>query len=458
MNNPFLKFFSNDKDPNNAQKNQSKNKIIIFIGLIVTLGCLMFLVGDKKQTTSSNTAGNFKIVEENPTAKTQWVGSAVDDLALAKKDLINLNTRNESLAKEVNDLKKLIIDMQKENANYLKNNAKDETKANEIPLQPTTTNTNNQTNSIENNDSLYKNFPMPTAEIESQTLMQEEKFGLTKLGEVPDLEEVEEIRYTPIEGTLSFTNVTQPKPKEEKPKKLEGHIIPTGSIIKAVLLSGMDAPTMTQAKSSPLPVLMKVTDLSILPNYFAYDIVDCFLMGEGYGDLTAERAYIRVNNISCITNKREHIDMALRGAVSGEDGKLGLKGEVITKQGALLARTLIAGFLQGVGESFANQNQIITSGWGGTTTQTGNMSAGESLQAGAFKGLSSSAEKLADFYLKMADQVTPVIEISAGREINVLVTEMTALDTVNNQQTADGKKPNTQTQVQQNNQQQIQNQ
>lgn len=443
MNNPFLKFFSNDKDPNNAQKNQNKNKVIIFVGLIVVLGALMFLVGDKKQKTSSNTAGNFKIVEENPTAKTQWVGSAVDDLALAKKDLINLNTKNESLTKEVNDLKKIIINMQKENTNNLKNNVKNETRNNEMSLQT-------QSNLIENTDSLYKNFPMPTAENENHIPTQEEKFGLTRLGEVPDLEEIEEIRYTPIEGTLSFTNIAQPKPKEEKPKKLEGHIIPTGSIIKAVLLSGMDAPTMTQAKSSPLPVLMKVTDLSILPNYFAYDIIDCFLMGEGYGDLTAERAYIRVNNISCITNKREHIDMALRGAVSGEDGKLGLKGEVITKQGALLARTLIAGFLQGVGESFANQNQIITSGWGGTTTTTGTMTAGESLQAGAFKGLSSSAEKLADFYLKMADQVTPVIEISAGREINVLVTEMTALNTINNQQATNSIKSNTQAQIQQN--------
>ena len=194
----------------------------------------------------------------------------------------------------------------------------------------------------------------------------------------------------------------------------------------------MDAPTMTQAKSSPLPVLLKVTDLSILPNFFKYDIIDCFLMGEGYGDLTAERAYIRVNNISCITDKRQHIDMALQGAVSGEDGKLGLKGEVVTKQGALLARTLIAGFLQGVGESFANQNQIVTSGWGGTTTTKAEQTAQESIQAGMFQGMSNAAEKLADFYLKMADQIAPVIEISAGREVNVVVTSMTELKVVEN--------------------------
>lgn len=432
MNNPIFKFFSNDKDPNNAQKNQSKNKIVIFAGLIVVLGALMFLVGDKKET-SQGSAGNFQIVEENPTAKTQWVGSAVDELTLAKKDLSTLSAKNEALGKEVNELRKLIIDMKKEDEKTVRNSPRiinnsqltpQKQIVSEFPNPIDITTDKNSTDET----SLYTNFPLPNTQ-------NEERFGLTRLGDVPDLDEVEEIRYTPMQGALTFTNIAKPKPKEEKEKKLEGHIISTGSIIKAVLLSGMDAPTMTQAKSSPLPVLMKVTDLSILPNSFAYDIIDCFLMGEGYGDLTAERAYVRINNISCITNKREHIDMSLKGAVSGEDGKLGLKGEVVTKQGALLARTLIAGFLQGVGESFANQNQIITSGWGGTTTQNDDMSAGESIQAGMFQGLSSSAEKLADFYLKMADQVTPVIEISAGREVNVLVTEMARLSTVTKQQT-----------------------
>ncbi|EJH1062141.1 TraB/VirB10 family protein, partial [Campylobacter jejuni] len=159
--------------------------------------------------------------------------------------------------------------------------------------------------------------------------------------------------------------------------------------------------------------------------------------------LTSERAYIRVNNISCVTNKGQKIDMAMKGAATGEDGKLGLRGEVVTKQGALLARTLIAGFLQGVGEGFANQNQIVTqNGFGGTTTTNSDMSASATLQAGAFKGLSKSAEKLADFYLKMADQVSPVIEIAAGREINIITTATLELKTLEEQQQDSAKKNN----------------
>lgn len=431
MTNPFLKFFSNDNDPSNAQKNQSKNKIVIFVGLVVVLGALMFMAGDKKDK-NPKAAGNFEIVEENPMAKTNWVGQGVDELTLTGKHLSDVDAKLEALAKDNANLKQIIKEMDKNNkGNFsrldteLGNQARDFDKKLTSGLADV-----NQSN---DNSNLYTNFPMPNGNgFASDNNQSRQTFGLTKVGEVPRLEEIEEVRYTPMESTLSFINVATPKPKEEKRKKVEGQIIPTGSIIKSVLLSGMDAPTMTQAKSSPLPVLLKVTDLSILPNFFKYDIIDCFLMGEGYGDLTAERAYIRVNNISCITNKRQHIDMALQGAVSGEDGKLGLKGEVVTKQGALLARTLIAGFLQGVGESFANQNQIVTSGWGGTTTTKAEQTAQESIQAGMFQGMSNAAEKLADFYLKMADQIAPVIEISAGREVNVVVTSMTELEVVEN--------------------------
>lgn len=436
MKNPFMKFFSNDKNPIDAQKSQNKNKVLIFTGIFVIAGALLFLVGGEDKKEPIDKAGSFNLVQDDPMAKTRWVGEASNDLTLAKKRVDELDTRNKELSKQVSDLTKIITEMKKENdvnkRNYelnLKNLQESQKKAMEntsaIVLD------DNRINNKE--EDLYKNFPQPNKNIATDT-QKPSDYGLTHFGNVPELNEVTQIRYTPIQDSLSFTNIAKPEEKEKNEKKSTRHVIPTGSIVKAVLLSGMDAPTMTQAKTEPLPVLMKVTDLSILPNRWAYDINECFLMGEGYGDLTSERAYIRVNNISCITNKGEKIDISMKGAATGEDGKLGLRGEVVTKQGALLARTLIAGFLQGVGESFANKNQIVTqNGFGGTTTTNSDMSASATLEAGAFQGLSKSAEKLADFYLKMADQVSPVIEIAAGREINVITTATLELKTLEEQ-------------------------
>ncbi|EAH6866900.1 conjugal transfer protein TraB [Campylobacter upsaliensis] len=435
MKNPFMKFFSNDKDINNLEKRQKSNKILISSSIIVILFIFMLLLDNDKKVLQEN-AGDFKIVNSDEMAKTKWVGEASSDLGLTKKSVDEVLNKNNKLEKEIDELRKIVSEAVKNQNKINENNTINETPLNNTNLE----NRNTKQNNIER---LYQDFPKLSIEENNET------FDIlnSKLptGKVPELEQIEQTRYTPLTDSLNFTNIAKPEVKEEKEKKTKRHIIPTGSIVKAVLLSGMDAPTMTQAKTEPLPVLMKVTELSILPNSYAYDIQDCFLMGEGYGDLTSERAYIRVNNISCVTNKGQKIDMVMKGAATGEDGKLGLRGEVVTKQGALLARTLIAGFLQGVGESFANKNQIVTqNGFGGTTTTNGTMNAGESLQAGAFEGLSKSAEKLADFYLKMADQVTPVIEISAGREVNIITTATLELKTLEEQDKDEKKSQNNQ--------------
>lgn len=435
MKNPFMKFFSNDKDINNLERRQKSNKILISSSIIVILFIFMLLLDNDKKVPQEN-AGDFKIVNSDEMAKTKWVGEASSDLGLTKKSVDEVLNKNNKLEKEIDELRKIVSEAVKNQNKINENNT-----INEMPLN--NTNLENKNTNQNNIERLYQDFPKPSIEENNET------FDIlnSKLptGKVPELEQIEQTRYTPLTDSLNFTNIAKPEVKEEKEKKTKRHIIPTGSIVKAVLLSGMDTPTMTQAKTEPLPVLMKVTELSILPNSYAYDIQDCFLMGEGYGDLTSERAYIRVNNISCVTNKGQKIDMVMKGAATGEDGKLGLRGEVVTKQGALLARTLIAGFLQGVGESFANKNQIVTqNGFGGTTTTNGTMNAGESLQVGAFEGLSKSAEKLADFYLKMADQVTPVIEISAGREVNIITTATLELKTLEEQDKDEKKSQNNQ--------------
>lgn len=64
MKNPFMKFFSNDKNPTEAQQNQGKNKIIIFAGIGVVAGALLFLAdsgGNKEQKN----VGNFNLVNDD---------------------------------------------------------------------------------------------------------------------------------------------------------------------------------------------------------------------------------------------------------------------------------------------------------------------------------------------------------------------------------------------------------
>lgn len=234
-----------------------------------------------------------------------------------------------------------------------------------------------------------------------------------------------------IKDSLAIEDVKKDESikKNDQSEKLKTGInskkpfIPTGSITKAVLLNGIYAPTMTKAKTTPLPVLMRMTDLSIIPNRKKFNIRECFMLGEGYGELASERVHIRLTTISCVTAKNDIIDVDAKGFVAGEDGVTGLAGKVISKQGALLGRTIVAGFLQGVGQSFSQANQTMMMSPLGTTTGTTDLSPSALAQAGAFKGGAVAAQKLADFYLKMADSIEPVIEISAGRSVDVVITK-----------------------------------
>ena len=117
----------------------------------------------------------------------------------------------------------------------------------------------------------------------------------------------------------------------------------TGTIIPVKLISGMDAPAKAGQgggsgagpSSSPYPVLMVIRDLAKLPNEVTVDARECFILGEGVGELSSERVQIRGTSLSCVKRTGEAVDIELKGFVNGEDSKLGLRGRVVMKEGAV---------------------------------------------------------------------------------------------------------------------------
>ena len=61
------------------------------------------------------------------------------------------------------------------------------------------------------------------------------------------------------------------------------------SFMEATLLSGLDAPVLKEAKSNPVPVLLRIKDLAVLPNRLKADLKGCFVIAEGHGDQPREQ-------------------------------------------------------------------------------------------------------------------------------------------------------------------------
>ncbi len=241
-----------------------------------------------------------------------------------------------------------------------------------------------------------------------------------------------EIFRIEIERPKEDTTATQDKQQKPVDKEdKEGHryetYIPAGSFVRGVLLGGVDAPASNQAQSNPHPVLIRVKDLARLPNRFRSDVRECFVVGAAYGDISSERAYIRTETLSCVRKDGQVIEAKVSGYVSGEDGKTGMRGRLVTKQGQLIARALLAGTLSGVGKGIAESYKTTSVSPLGTTTTT---DPNRVIESGIATGASNAFDRLAKYYIDMAEKTFPIIEIDANREVEIVFTRGITLELV----------------------------
>jgi conjugal transfer pilus assembly protein TraB len=218
-----------------------------------------------------------------------------------------------------------------------------------------------------------------------------------------------------------------PSERVDDKKKADGQrIYLPPSFMAATLLSGLDAPTSETAKGSPVPALLRIKDLAVLPNSVKADLKGCFVIAEGLGNLADERAHMRLVSLSCLTREGQSvIDQKIKGFLVDQDGKIGLKGKVVSRMGSTIARSMIAGFFGGLGEYVATQNTITSTSALGTT-QTIDPNA--ALQYGAGSGLSSAFTDTQKFYLDLAKQALPVIEVGATKDVTLVIEEGTMLE------------------------------
>ncbi|MBE0547805.1 MAG: TraB/VirB10 family protein [Rubrivivax sp.] len=197
------------------------------------------------------------------------------------------------------------------------------------------------------------------------------------------------------------------------------------SFTRGTLLGGLDAPTGGQSQSNPHPVLIRLSDNSVLPNRFRGEYRDCFVIAAGYGDISSERAYLRTENLSCVRADGAALEVKIQGSVYGEDGKVGMRGRLVTKQGQMLANALLAGVVSGIGSGLATSSTTYSTSALGTIASA---SGANAYRAGLGTGVGKALDRLAQYYIKLAENTFPVIEVDAGREIDVVITKGVRID------------------------------
>jgi len=193
--------------------------------------------------------------------------------------------------------------------------------------------------------------------------------------------------------------------------------IPAGSYAKAILLSGVDVSAGVSSQASPKPVLLRLVDQGSLPNKAVGQMKECRIIAAAYGDLSSERAYMRLEKLSCTQPDGYVIETDVDGYITGGDGKNGVRGRVVIRDGEVLKRGLMGGLLSGLGKATAQTFSTTTVSPLGMTNM---LNGKDAFKAAGAEGVGDAFELLARYNIQRAEQYQPVIQISAGRVIEVV--------------------------------------
>lgn len=194
----------------------------------------------------------------------------------------------------------------------------------------------------------------------------------------------------------------------------------SSSFVRAVNLTGVDAPTGGQAQNDPVPVFFRLTDAASLPNRYRTQVKECRVQGAAYGDLSSERANIRLETLSCLLKNGKYLDATVKGVVIGEDGKYGMRGRLVTKQGQLIANGIMAGLASGIGKGFSNQLGTVSTGAAGTVAT---FNGDDIVKSGIGQGIGSGMDMLAAYFIRAAEKLFPVIEVDSARTVDLAFTK-----------------------------------
>jgi conjugal transfer pilus assembly protein TraB len=211
----------------------------------------------------------------------------------------------------------------------------------------------------------------------------------------------------------------------ESESNLDENFIFASSYARCVLVGSVTVSAGIGASSNPQPVLLRLTDSGNLPNRVKGFLKDAMLIGAAYGELSSESAVIRLERIVKIDKKRGiGMDIPVQGYVAGENGDSRIRGLVIDRAGAVVRDAAIGGFFSGMADYLtAGSRSGITFEPNSGLAQFSPQKGAKMLEQGASKGIGNAVEKYADFYIKRAEQLQPVIKIDGGRKLTVVFTQ-----------------------------------
>ena len=206
----------------------------------------------------------------------------------------------------------------------------------------------------------------------------------------------------------------------------DGDYVPPNAYARATVLVGVDMTTGVRLGSDPKPVLLRITGpaFSVIEGgrQLDTDLTGCLVNGAAHAELSSERVYVQLQKITCERGNGEVAESPVEGYVA-QLGKVGIRGRVVSREGDIVSKALVAGTLSGIGRGVSRTSDFGVGGLGtGSTTVIGTdrPDAGEIATGAIGEGISTAADTVADYLIDRAEQYQPVIEMPTGIEVELV--------------------------------------
>lgn len=194
--------------------------------------------------------------------------------------------------------------------------------------------------------------------------------------------------------------------------------VPSGTFAKAIILGGVDADASVDGQNKNNGVMLfKVINQGVLPNGKRSHLQGCLVTGSAYGDISSERAYVKLDKISCAFDGKPIVDKAVTGWAFFA-GKVGIKGVPMMRDSKIVTWAGVSGALSGLAQAAQYAQSVQNFGiYGGATSVVPSGNIGP---FAAYGGATKATEELSKYYIKRAEQYHPVIQVGSGNKVSIV--------------------------------------
>lgn len=234
--------------------------------------------------------------------------------------------------------------------------------------------------------------------------------------------------YKPSEGeTLADEKEAKLKgfqTKAEKPEVYDtADYIPPNAYVSARLVVSVDAPIGQNQTADPKAAQFVITSparhVQDKGQIEETELEGCLVNGSAQGNLSSERVHIKLHAMTCPLGDGKVSVSKVEGYAT-HLGKNGIRGTVVSREGDLVTKVILAGALEGLGRTASRSGEGI-----GLSTTGGGLlgdrpSADEIAIGSLGSGLSAGANTYSEYLLERARAYEPVVSLPTGIEVELV--------------------------------------